>query len=587
MHVARTRILDPIRAAAAWTLAAALALAGTAGAQDAADDAPLFSADELDELVAPIALYPDDLVAIVLPAATYPLDVVEAARFLDELEETPSLAPDEDWDDSIVALLNYPEVLRMMDEDLDWTWDLGEAFLNQQADVFDAIQRFRIQAREAGNLASDERVVVSESDGAVRITPANPEVIYVPYYEPREVIVHHHHAPIRYYPRPYPVYYYPYPAGYSFWSGYFWGVTTAFVIGWHTHHLHAHHHLHIGHPYHRHHYYEPFYVRRSVSINIVNIDRDVYVWQPRHHRIGGRPGRVVVTREGAVRGDYGSRRYVSRGNESRRTVSSAERRAVAGSGRTIGGVASSERQTAGSAAPRASLRSAPERGASAAGTTRSTTTGTTRSAASESRPGSPSGRTATSARGNADASGRVTTREGIVSALRDAGQRNAAPASNRTIGGAARSAEPSGARGTANASRGAPNATRSEPSRSRSGASSSPGASTNRSTTSPSRNIGGASRTITSPSRSAPSPGRDAGNSSRGTTRSIGGASPGRGIASASASSATRSAAAAPTRGSSAGGASRGTSRSAGSAGRSSTARSAAGAGTSRTRTSR
>src|SRR5690606_3185671 len=187
MHVARRRILGPIPAIAWWmAAAAALAAARPAGGQST-DDAPLFTPDELEELVAPIALYPDDLVAIVLPAATYPLDVVEAARFLDELESGASVTPDEDWDDSIVALLNYPEVLRRMDQDLDWTWDLGEAFLSQQADVLDAIQRFRTQARAAGNLESDERVRVAEDQGAIRITPADPEVIYVPYYEPREV----------------------------------------------------------------------------------------------------------------------------------------------------------------------------------------------------------------------------------------------------------------------------------------------------------------------------------------------------------------------------------------------------------------
>ena len=551
MYVARRLIVDRIRTGASWILAAALALAGPAGAQND-DDAPLFSPEELEELVAPIALYPDDLVAIVLPAATYPLDVVEAARFLDELEDTPGLAPDDDWDDSIVALLNYPEVLRMMDEDLDWTWDLGEAFLNQQADVFDAIQRFRVQAREAGNLVSDERVVVSESDGAVRIAPADPEVIYVPYYEPREVIVHHHHyTPIRYYPRPYPVYYYPYPAGYSFWSGYFWGVTTAFVIGWHTHHLHVHPHVHVHHPYHRHHYHEPFYVRRSISINIVNIDRDVYVWKPRHHRIGVRPGRVTVTREGPVRADYGSRRYVTRGNESRRSASTVERRAAASNARTIGGVAATERRSAGSAdGARAATRST-ARGPTAAGTTTRSTAGTTRSRASEARAGNSNGRTTTGARDG----GRVTTREGVVNGLRDAGGRTpasgAAPSSNRTIGGVTRSTGPgdvraasSATRGTANTARGAGNST---------------------------------SRTA-NPTRGAASPTRSA------TTGS-------RTAAPRSTSGATRSVAAAPTRGNAAVATTRAPSRSAGSAGRASTPRNSGAASarssTGRTRTTR
>src|SRR5262245_30509419 len=86
------------------------------------DGVPLRAADELESLVGPIALYPDDLLSLILPAATYPLQVVEAARFLEDLESNPALEPDEDWDDSIVALVNYPEVVEMMNDDLDWTW---------------------------------------------------------------------------------------------------------------------------------------------------------------------------------------------------------------------------------------------------------------------------------------------------------------------------------------------------------------------------------------------------------------------------------------------------------------------------------
>ena len=559
MNVASRRLVDRIRAAAASVLAAALALAGPVGAQDA-DEPELLTSEELEELVAPIALYPDDLVAIVLPAATYPLDIVEAARFLDDLENGPNLAPDDDWDDSIVALLNYPEVLRRMDEDLDWTWQLGEAFLNQRADVFDAIQRFRARAREAGNLVTDERIVVREDDGAVRIASADPEVIYVPYYEPREVIVHHHHhyTPIRYYPKPYPVYYYPYPPGYSFWSGYFWGVTTAFVIGWHTHHLHVHLPVHVHHPYHRHHYHEPFYVRRSISINIVNIDRDVYVWQPRHHRVGVRPGRVTVTREGHVRADYGSRRYVARGTGGGHTVSVAERPAAASSGRTIGGVATTEPRAARAAdGARASLRSASERSATAAGSTRSVT---------GLGPESSSGRT----RDGSTVGGRGTTRERAVNGPRDVGGRSAAsnaPSSNRTIGGVARSTGSAGPRGTTSANRSA--------------------AAPTRSNTNPTRVTASTPRIATGESRRMTSPSRDVASSNRSATRStIGGVSPSRSAAPRSASGATRSAAAAPSRGSAAAGTARAPSRSAGAA-RSSAARSSGGAraSTGRTRT--
>ena len=98
------------------------------------------SSEELVDLVGPIALYPDDLIALVLPASTYPLQVVQAIRFLAAREDDGGLAPSEDWNDSIIALLNYPEVLELMDNDLDWTWKLGEAVLIQQEEVIAAIR---------------------------------------------------------------------------------------------------------------------------------------------------------------------------------------------------------------------------------------------------------------------------------------------------------------------------------------------------------------------------------------------------------------------------------------------------------------
>ena len=133
-----------------------------------------FPPDEIESLIAPIALYPDDLLAIVLPASSYPLQIVQAARFLDAVERDPSLKPDETWDDSVVALLNYPEVVRMMNDDLDWTWRLGQAVLAQQPDVIAAIEDFRDRAYAAGNLQSDTRQVVGRDDGAIYIRPADP-----------------------------------------------------------------------------------------------------------------------------------------------------------------------------------------------------------------------------------------------------------------------------------------------------------------------------------------------------------------------------------------------------------------------------
>ena len=264
-----------------------------------AASAGTLSGAELQDLVGPIALYPDDLLAIVLPASTYPLEIVQAARFLEQLEDDPSLTPDESWDESVVALLNYPEVVQMMDKDIDWTWRLGEAVIAQQSEVIAAVEEFRDRAYAAGNLESDEYQTVTVEDGTIEIAPADEEIIYVPYYEPAEVVVYQPRRVYYYYPDPYPVYYYPYPAGYRFRSGLFWGVTTAFHIGWSNHYLHVYHPTYWGHPYYGRHYYGHYY--RRPSINVFNTwyvtnhyrrsnyyDRDGVYWRPRY-RAGSRP----------------------------------------------------------------------------------------------------------------------------------------------------------------------------------------------------------------------------------------------------------------------------------------------------------
>lgn len=232
-----------------WSLALGclLALAPAHGAQP--DEARPLSAGELETLVGPVALYPDDLLALVLPAATYPLQVVQAARLLEDLEDHPGLDAQEDWDESVVALLNYPEVLNQLNDDLDWTWDLGQAVLHQQPALLAAVERFRQEAHRTGNLTSDEHQHVSVENGAVRIRTADPQVLYVPYYEPAEVHTYVNTPAYHYYPRPHPVYYYPYPAGHSFGSRHFWGVTGVFSIGWQTGNVHYHLHQHRSHPY--------------------------------------------------------------------------------------------------------------------------------------------------------------------------------------------------------------------------------------------------------------------------------------------------------------------------------------------------
>jgi hypothetical protein len=311
-----------------WVALAACALGAVAatrnvlaqepGAQPPADESKVLSKDELATLVGKIALYPDDLVAIVLPASTYPLQVVEAARFIEERKKDSSLKPNEKWDDSVVALLNYPEVVKLMNDDLDWTWKLGDAVINQRPEVLDAIQGFRDRAYAAGNLKSDEHQVVQYDDGAIAIKPADPQVVYVPYYEPENVVVYQTAPVYHYYPWGYPLYYYPYPYGYPFGYGFFWGVTSAFVIGWHSHYVNYYPCGYHGHPYYGHAYYGPNYVRNNVNVN-VSVSRGGYVWQP-HYVHGAQPftrsdGRqlAVARHDGNAGGAPSGYRAIDRG----------------------------------------------------------------------------------------------------------------------------------------------------------------------------------------------------------------------------------------------------------------------------------
>lgn len=270
------------------------------GSSFPAEPVALLDPVALEALVAPIALYPDDLLAIALPAATYPLQVVQAQRFLEARREGASLEPSDEWDDSVVALLNYPEVVELLNDDLDWTWALGEAVLAQQEDVLEAVAAFRERARVAGNLRSDDfQIVEGESDG-LRIRPRDPEVIYVPYYEPSRVTVYHSRPVYHYYPARYPLYYYPYAPGHRFASG-FWGVTSAFSIGWTTRRLHVHYVTYRDHPYYGHHYYDRYFYRRPPSFRVddhwqwsgghVHPGRHHAGndWHPRAHRRGPSP----------------------------------------------------------------------------------------------------------------------------------------------------------------------------------------------------------------------------------------------------------------------------------------------------------
>ena len=208
-------------------LAQAPAAAPAAAPAPGAAPAPAQS-DDPAALVARIALYPDDLVAIILPASTNPLQIVQAERFLAKRKTDPKAPIDEKWDDAVKSLVNYPEVITMMSGDLDWTAALGEAVVADQAAVLEAVQAFRRKTQAAGNLKSDQKQTVVVEKEVITIEPTDPQVIYVPQYNPTTVVVSGY-VGWGYYPSPYPVYYYPYPPGAAFAAGLVWGAAMGAI----------------------------------------------------------------------------------------------------------------------------------------------------------------------------------------------------------------------------------------------------------------------------------------------------------------------------------------------------------------------
>ena len=142
-----------------------------------------FSPEQLDNLLAPIALYPDPLLAQVLLAATFPDQIDEAARFL-RANSDPNYIDSELWDVSVKAVARYPEVLYMMADKLDWATSVGQAYASQSTGVTESIQRLRAQARSAGNLVTTPQQEIVETGGYIEIWPAQPQYIYVPMYDP-------------------------------------------------------------------------------------------------------------------------------------------------------------------------------------------------------------------------------------------------------------------------------------------------------------------------------------------------------------------------------------------------------------------
>ena len=208
--------------------------AGTAPAPKAAP------AERLDQLVAPIALYPDPLLMQILMASTYPLEIVQAERWIKERPKLRGAELDkaleaQTWDASVESLTHFPDVLGRMSKNLDWTSELGDVFLAQQADVLDAIQRMRRKANQAGKLESTKQQQVVVEKEIIKIVPADPQIVYVPTYVPQAV-----YGPPAY-PPPYPAMY-AYPPGYvattsllSFGAGMAVGAAISGGCDWGSH----------------------------------------------------------------------------------------------------------------------------------------------------------------------------------------------------------------------------------------------------------------------------------------------------------------------------------------------------------------
>ena len=311
-------------------------------AAPAQEKAPKIPAEQLDSLVAPIALYPDPMLAQTLAASTYPLEIVQLQQWLEKNKNLKDKAladavAKQPWDPSIQGMAGLPEVVKRLADDIQWTTDLGNAFLAQQKDVMDAVQRMRKKAQDTGNLKSSEQMKVEtkvvETQQVIVVEQASPQVVYVPSYDP--VVVY---GPPVY---PYPPIYYPPPGYYAagmaisfgvgvamgaFWGGGGWG----YGCGWGN---------------------------NDIDINVNNnFNRNANInrgggnnWQHNPQHRGGAPysDRATANRYGGnARGDsMSSRQSSARQQVSRQggNMQSASRPAAASSSRSYGGGSSADR----------------------------------------------------------------------------------------------------------------------------------------------------------------------------------------------------------------------------------------------------
>ncbi|MDO6445907.1 DUF3300 domain-containing protein [Colwellia sp. 1_MG-2023] len=216
--------------------------------QQSQSEAVQFSQAQLEQLLAPIALYPDTLLTHILIAATYPIEVIDADRFIKDNDNEAeqkliTKAADKDWDPSVKALVAFPRILENLSNDLAWMRKLGDAFLQDEAKVLASIQTLRHQADEAGNLTQMDNVEIVREKRTIIIEPAEPEVIYVPYYDTRVVYGNWRWS---HYP---PVYWHR-PVHYAYYHGPFYWQPSVHIgfdfffsaFHWSNHHVVRHHH---------------------------------------------------------------------------------------------------------------------------------------------------------------------------------------------------------------------------------------------------------------------------------------------------------------------------------------------------------
>lgn len=241
-----------------------------------------FSQAELEQILAPIALYPDTILSHILVSATYPLEVIQAERWTVQntnLEGSTAVeaVSDKDWDPSVKALVAFPNVLKRLSENLEWTQKLGDAFLQNEEKVLASVQSLRQRAYDEGSLDKMEKVSVTQENNAISIAPIEKEIVYVPYYDTRVVYGSW------FWPSYPPVYWgAPYYAGYNpgYYSPFYWGPSVYINYGFHFSAFNwgGHHLVRIPyHNYNPHHYYSPHQIAGHRNVQ-------PWVHNPSHRR---------------------------------------------------------------------------------------------------------------------------------------------------------------------------------------------------------------------------------------------------------------------------------------------------------------